>query len=370
MQALRAGDLGEPDCADVADLGTESAVHLLVDAVRLDRNVVEVGATVHRPLALLTRVGPVATVLEESLLAPLTRHLDEQFERRLGIGHDPVVGCEHAPDLRRLDVDVHECPAPGVDVDAAGVAVCPAVADPEHEVRGEQRRVAVPVRGLQAGHARHQRMVVGDRAPAHQRRDHRNVQELGQLDERLACIGEDDPAASDDQRALRLAKHPQRLLDLGPGRARFVGRERCVGVRVELDLGHLHIDREVDQDRAGPSRVHQVEGLLERPRHLGGLEHGHRQLRQRLGDRGDVDGLEVLLVQPRHRRLPGDAEDRDRVRRGGVRPVIMSVPAAPTFRCRRRCCRPRRACSPRPCARPSTWRASVWRIPPLARSAA
>ena len=58
--------------------------------------------------------------------------------------------------------------------------------------------------------------------------------------------------------------------------------------------------------------------LLERPGHLRGLEHGHRQLREGLGDRGDVDGLEVLLVQLCHRRLAGDAEDRDRIRRGGV----------------------------------------------------
>ena len=63
----------------------------------------------------------------------------------------------------------------------------------------------------------------------------------------------------------------------------------------------------------GPARAHQVEGLLERARHLRRLEHGGRPLGHRLGDAGDVDGLEVLLVQARARRLAGDAQDRDAV---------------------------------------------------------
>ena len=34
----------------------------------------------------------------------------------------------------------------------------------------------------------------------------------------------------------------------------------------------------------------------------------------------DVDGLEILLVELCARRLSGDAENRDRVGRGGVKP--------------------------------------------------
>ena len=37
-------------------------------------------------------------------------------------------------------------------------------------------------------------------------------------------------------------------------------------------------------------------------------------------DRGDVDRLEILLVQPRARRLTGDAQDRDRIGDGRVEP--------------------------------------------------
>ena len=50
----------------------------------------------------------------------------------------------------------------------------------------KQRGVAVAVAGLQADHAGHQRMVVGDRAPAHQRRDHRHAGDLGELDQQIA----------------------------------------------------------------------------------------------------------------------------------------------------------------------------------------
>ena len=97
--------------------------------------------------------------------------------------------------------------------------------------------------------------------------------------------------------------------------ARLIGRQRRVRCDVELDLRLLDVDRQVDQHRPGPPGPHQVEGLLERARHLGRFEHGDRHLGHRLGYRRDVDGLEVLLVQLGHGRLPGDAQDRDRNRR-------------------------------------------------------
>ena len=95
-----------------------------------------------------------------------------------------------------------------------------------------------------------------------------------------------------------VGQHVQRLLDLRPGRGRLVDRQRLVGVGVEVDLGHLHVERQVDQHRTRPARAHQVERLLERAGHLRRLQHRDRPLGDRLGDRGDVDGLEVLLVQP------------------------------------------------------------------------
>ena len=192
--------------------------------------------------------------------------------------------------------------------------VGPAVADAEREIGGEHRRVSVAMTGLQPDHAGHEPMIVGNRAPAHQRRNHRHAGDLGELDEEIGSVGIDDAAAGDDERPLGVVQHRERLLDLRPRRLRLVDRQRLVGVDVELDLGHLHVERQVDQHRAGAARTHQVECLLKRARHLRRLAHRDRPLGDRLRDRFDVHRLEVFLVQPRARRLAGDAEDRNRVR--------------------------------------------------------
>ena len=156
----------------------------------------------------------------------------------------------------------------------------------------------------------------GMRAPAHQRRDDRHPGQLGELDQQVGRVGVDDAAAGDDQRALGGRQHVERLLDLGAGRGRLVHRQRLVGLEVELDLGQLDVDRQVDQHRARAARSAS-----------GGTPAGTSPgtcaasstvtaiLVTRLGDRGDVDGLEVLLVQLGDRRLAGDAQDRDRVGR-------------------------------------------------------
>ncbi len=203
----------------------------------------------------------------------------------------------------------------GVDVDRAGVAIGPAVADAENEVGSEHRRVAIAMGGLQSDHAGHQRMVVGDRAPAHQRRNDRHADEFGEFDEQLRRVGVDDPAAGHDERALGLLHHGERLVDLRPRRLRLVDRQRLVGLDVELDLGHLHVERQVDQHRARPAGAHDMEGLLEDARHERRLARHHRPFGDGLGDLDDLDRLEVLLVQPGARRLAGDAQDRDRIRR-------------------------------------------------------
>ena len=61
-----------------------------------------------------------------------------------------------------------------------------------------------------------------------------------------------------------------------------------------------------------------MEGLLEDARHEPGLARHDRPFGDGLGDLGDLDGLEVLLVEPGARRLAGDAEDGDRIRGGGI----------------------------------------------------
>ncbi len=156
-------------------------------------------------------------------------------------------------------------------------------------------------------------MVVGDRAPAHQRRDYRHVDGFGEAHQQIARVGVDDAAARDDQRPLGCVEHRDRLFDLGARRSRLVGLERLIAVDVELDLRHLHVERQIDQHGARTTRAHQVECVLKNLRHLARFAHRHRPFGDRLGNRFDVDRLKVFLVQPRARRLAGDAQNRNRI---------------------------------------------------------
>ena len=92
VQELRAGDLRQPDRADVAGVAAERAVHLLVHALRLDRDVVEVGAALQRLLALGAVLDPRRCGRAAGRGLALLGDLDEQLERRLGVGDDAVVG--------------------------------------------------------------------------------------------------------------------------------------------------------------------------------------------------------------------------------------------------------------------------------------
>ena len=58
VQELTAGDLGQADGADIAGVLVEGLDHLLVHPLRLDRDVVEVGAAQHGPLALGALLHP------------------------------------------------------------------------------------------------------------------------------------------------------------------------------------------------------------------------------------------------------------------------------------------------------------------------
>src|SRR5437868_4678489 len=57
-QKLRRGDQRQPDRADVAHVVAERLVHLAVDALRLDRHLVVIGAAQQRALALAALVRP------------------------------------------------------------------------------------------------------------------------------------------------------------------------------------------------------------------------------------------------------------------------------------------------------------------------
>src|SRR5262249_30278361 len=170
---LARGDLAEADRADEAgSLAIERPVDLVEHALRLDRSVLEVAPAQHPALALLHLRNPARAVGEPLRGFPLASDLDELLERRLRVRDDPEIGAEDTADLHRLDVDVDELAALRVDLDRAGVAVRPAVAEAEHEVALSKPRVALAVLGPEAPHPPPERMGVGDPAPPHYPRGH------------------------------------------------------------------------------------------------------------------------------------------------------------------------------------------------------
>jgi len=157
-------------------------------------------------------------------------------------------------------------------------------------------------------------MVIGNRPPCHQGRNHGYAGQLGEFHRQRRSVGIDHAATDGEQWPLGGIQHAQRFFDLG-ARCRWpIDRQRFIGIGIKFDLGHLYVKRHIDQHRAGTAGTHQMECLLEYARHQRRFAHGDRPLGDRLGNRLDIDCLEIFFIQTRTRRLPGDAQDRDRIR--------------------------------------------------------
>jgi hypothetical protein len=168
------------------------------------------------------------------------------------------------------------------------------------------------------GHAHVLRVPVGEGAPGHQRGDHRNAGQLGQLAELGGGSRLDHAAADVEHRAAGLADQPGGLAHLAgvrPGHRVVAGQlERDwpgeVGHGLHGVLGHVH------QHRArSPGRGH-VEGLADGPGDVLGLGDQEVVLGDGDGDPGDVGFLEGVGADHAARHLAGDGHHRDRVHIG------------------------------------------------------
>ncbi len=166
---------------------------------------------------------------------------------------------------------------------------------------------------LQSDHSGVERMIVGDRAPAHQRRDHRRVRQLCERDQVGGGFRVDDAAAGDDQRPLRRQQQVERATNRLLAGARARDLQRFVGVGIVVDDLTLHVDRQIDVHGTRAARAHQLEGLAEDVRHLRAFHHRRRPLGHGRRDGGDVDRLKIFFVEFRARRLPREAQDRHAV---------------------------------------------------------
>ena len=179
VEELRAGDLRQADRADVAGVAAEGLVHLLIDPLRLERDVVEMGPAQHVRLRSWHAAGQ-ACAPAACRPPPFLGDRDEQLERRLGIGDDAEIGIEDAADLGRLDVDMHECAALGVGLDRCRCAGWPSDCRCRARSRTPARSRCRSGGWSAARPCRPSAVVVGNRAPAHQRRHHRHAGDLGE----------------------------------------------------------------------------------------------------------------------------------------------------------------------------------------------
>ena len=207
FQELCACDLTESDRADVDGIARKGLVHLLIHPQRLDGGLREMGLAVHVCFSLKTTACPIIKAFQRCGRLALARHLDQQLKRRFRIANDAQVWIEHASYLRRLDIDVDELAPLAIHLRTACVAICPAVADADHKVRGQHGGIAIAMAGLQAHHARHERVVVRDGAPTHQSWNHWHARQFSKLHQQVTCIRIDDAAACNDEWLVGLHQH-------------------------------------------------------------------------------------------------------------------------------------------------------------------
>jgi hypothetical protein len=140
----------------IACVAIEALVHLLIHALRLERNLIKVRPAEHVLLARQALGRPLGPILEFSFRLQCVGRLDEELERCPRVGNNAEVRAKHAADLGRLDVDMNELAAFRVEVDRTGMPVRPSVANAKHEIRFEESRIAVAMAGLQSNHSCHQ----------------------------------------------------------------------------------------------------------------------------------------------------------------------------------------------------------------------
>src|SRR5439155_14218703 len=126
-----------------------------------------------------------------------------------------------------------------VDAQLPGVAVGEARAEREHEVALEEQLVGEALAGLDPDRARPQRVVLAYRALAHVGWADGDLQVLGELHQAVRGVGDDHAATRQQQRALGLQEHRDRLANRRRVGRRALERQRGVPVRVPVDLRAL-----------------------------------------------------------------------------------------------------------------------------------
>ena len=152
---------------------------------------------------------------------------------------------------------------------------------------------------VHAGHTQAQGVGGREGAQTLQGRNHRDVGFLGQVGQFLVGPGSGDAVTVQDDRALGLVNHVGGLFNLASvaedGRA--VAAQFYLGwVACEISLRLEDIFRNIDQHRAGATRLGQVEGFLDGFGQVFGVHHQPVMLGNRQGDTGNVGFLEGVFA--------------------------------------------------------------------------
>src|SRR5699024_1335727 len=126
-------------------------VDLIVHARCITGRGVEVLATGHGRTKLTDPLTPGVDLGAGVAPTGLGQRL---LQEHAGVGGPTQTGSEDTTDRGSPDTDVDETPLSAVDVDLSGVSVGEARADGQHQVRLQERGVAVALGGLYPGHAR------------------------------------------------------------------------------------------------------------------------------------------------------------------------------------------------------------------------
>ncbi len=247
----------------------------------------------------------------------MVRRLDARKNRGqdiLYVRHDPEIHAHVLADGSRVAVHMHDLGFFGVRRELARHTVRKARPQRQQEVARGNRLVRRPL-AMHAGQMERERIVLVERADAHERRRDRDVGTVRQRRQIRRRAARDDPAARKKNRTLGFVDHLRQAVELARRRGRFgvIGPKRnALGI---LRGGHaaLTVFRNVDDDRARLA----VRGDIERLRHdLGNLVrrmHQEAVLRNRARDARRVRLLERVRTDQGKRNLPRNEHHRDAV---------------------------------------------------------
>jgi len=270
----------------------------------------------------VARAGVLAPLVDLCQPLLVAGRFDQGHQLAQHVERVPDDGQVHAhafADLGGIDVNVHYLGQGGKGLGRAGQPVVKAGADANDQIGGLHGQVGTGL-AMHTAHPQAERVSLVKGRLSQEGCDHGDLCLFHQLAQLALGRGDDNTMPSDDKRALGGVDHLGGLFYL-PGVAVQVGLvagQVDLGGVLELGLGVLDIDGDVDQHGAGAAGAGDVERLLHGPRqvaHVGDeiavLDDGH-------GDARGIDLLKAIRAQVGRAYLAGDGHQWNRVHlRGG-----------------------------------------------------